>query len=89
MLDYPTYRMMHRDAEAFKHRSEKPLDYDDFPEKVGIDGEITEEQMMLCPPNIHGYLLKEKIWGMRLISLALLHNSNDGQSIFSWIMCTQ
>jgi hypothetical protein len=66
MVDYLTYRMMHRDAEVFTYKTEKPLENDKFPEKIGRDGKITEEQMILCPPNIHGYLLKEKTWGIYL-----------------------
>ena len=65
MLDYPTYKIMHRGAEAFNQKKDKAaLDYDNFPETIGKDETLPEEVAMLCPPNIHGFLLKEKVWGM-------------------------
>lgn len=65
MLDYQTYQIMHPDAEIFTHgRPENAYEYDNLPESISNDTELTDEQKMLCPPNIHGYLLKGKTWGM-------------------------
>ncbi|KAH7346227.1 hypothetical protein BKA65DRAFT_585104 [Rhexocercosporidium sp. MPI-PUGE-AT-0058] len=63
MLDYSTYKIMHRGAGAFNQKKDKaPLDYDNFPETIGKDETLSEDTAMLCPPNIHGFLLKEKVW---------------------------
>lgn len=71
MLDYPTYRIMHREAGVFREYYSKDIprdDYDPFPEQIGNDGTLTDEEKMLCPPNIHGYLMNEKLWGEYLSS---------------------
>ncbi|KAL2062221.1 hypothetical protein VTL71DRAFT_6487 [Oculimacula yallundae] len=63
MLDYPTYKIMQREAEAFNQKKDNaPPDYDNFPETVGKNETLSEDAAMLCPPNIHGFLLEEKIW---------------------------
>lgn len=77
MLGFPTYRVMHRDAKIFTQRSDKPLEYDPSPEKISKDADLTEDQMMLCPPNIQGYLLREKKWGTYLLSRSISYNSNN------------
>jgi hypothetical protein len=85
MLDYQTYRIMHPDAEIFIYsRPENAYEYDNEPESISNDTELTDEQKMLCPPNIHGYLLKGKTWGMDTIpfSVAMLDNADDTSQSF-------
>jgi len=66
MIDYSTYRRLHRDAHAFR-AAEQPkqpaVPFDPWPYDIDVNSTISEDDLMVLPPDVHGFHLKEKKWG--------------------------
>ena len=65
MIDYQTYRKFHSTASPFAFSSAAKTLYDHWPESISNTKTLTDDQLMLLPPDIHGFFLKEKRWGKR------------------------
>lgn len=68
MIDYKTYQMFHHGSEAFKFWAPVFIPFDKRPQRIDITitTELSETDIMLLPPGIHGFFLKEKKWGAYL-----------------------
>lgn len=63
MIDLSMYKKMHEHAIAFAFRSPQdvyPLDH--LPTYLSIEQHSTETDLLLMPPEIHGFYLNEKKW---------------------------
>ena len=87
MIDYQTYKKMHPKAFnktpktptlighlATVATTNEPeiLRFDHHPKSIHRDENIDEENLILLPPEIHGYLFQEKQWGWFLCYTYLL-----------------
>lgn len=54
---------MHPEAKNFKFSSNDILPFDVWPENIPQDAMLKEDSLILLPPYIHGYFLKDKGWG--------------------------
>jgi len=63
MIDYQTYRKFHQGAEAFifSNIPNHPLDRRRY--RFSESSLPSDEDYLLMPPQIHGFVLKEKKWG--------------------------
>ncbi|KAI0126176.1 hypothetical protein BJ170DRAFT_462939 [Xylariales sp. AK1849] len=61
MIDMATYSKMHG-MRAFQPSSEEPIEFDDMPQSISQDDDVTDTQMLLLPATTHGYSLREKKW---------------------------
>ncbi|TLS27550.1 hypothetical protein PpBr36_05390 [Pyricularia pennisetigena] len=75
MLDYHVYAKFHALSEAFKFSTKQKSPYDGWPDLVPITSELSDKQVMLLPPGIHGFFLKEKNWGTSH-SLLIMFNAS-------------
>lgn len=64
MIDYKTYRKIHPNAEAFNFPPESILPFDTWPESVPLDAKPDENVLILLPPCVQGFFLKDKKWGV-------------------------
>ncbi|KAL2143334.1 hypothetical protein VTI28DRAFT_10577 [Corynascus sepedonium] len=64
MIDYKTYQMFHHGSEAFKFWAPVFIPFDKRPQRIDITitTELSETDIMLLPPGIHGFFMKEKKW---------------------------
>ncbi|KAK4245454.1 Fidgetin-like protein 1 [Corynascus novoguineensis] len=64
MIDYKTYHMFHHGSEAFNFLPPVFIPFDKRPQRIDITTttELSETDIMLLPPGIHGFFLKEKKW---------------------------
>ena len=65
MIDYQTYRKFHSTASAFAFSHTAKALYDQWPDSISNTKTLSEDNLMLLPPDIHGFFLKEKRWGKR------------------------
>jgi hypothetical protein len=67
MIDYQVYRKFHGNADAFMFHEAKPAPFDNWPNEIDVandsTGELSPANVMLLPPGIHGFFLKDKKWG--------------------------
>ena len=63
MIDYRTYRRFHPQAEAFQFSGKALAPFDRWPETIPHNATLDKNLIILLPPFIHGFFLKEKKWG--------------------------
>jgi hypothetical protein len=63
MIDYKTYRIFHPSAEAFHFSQSSLAPFDRWPEKIPHNATLDDDLIILLPPFIHGFFLKDKRWG--------------------------
>lgn len=63
MIDYRTYRKFHSTAAAFSFSHSVQDVYDKWPAFIDNTSNPSDENLMLLPPEIHGFFLKDKRWG--------------------------
>jgi len=66
MIDYKTYRRFHPNADAFQFSKIALAPFDRWPESIPHNATLDEHIMILLPPVIHGFFLKDKKWGMHI-----------------------
>lgn len=73
MIDYRTYRRFHPEAPVFDPGRVPPHSiYDRRPAIMQQDGNPSEEDYYMMPPNIHGFVIQDKKWGKPMqLALAL------------------
>ena len=67
MIDYRTYKQMHPKAAAFLFDSKEIKSFDRWPDTIPHNAELDEVNLMLLPPEVYGFPLKEKKWFSLLI----------------------
>ncbi|KAI0403448.1 hypothetical protein F4802DRAFT_599046 [Xylaria palmicola] len=68
MLDYQTYYKFHPTAEAFKFSNKMKAAYDRWSETIPKNSSLHAIDMILLPPGIHGFFMKEKKWVHLLVA---------------------
>jgi hypothetical protein len=63
MIDYKTYRRFHPKAETFQFSTHAIAPFDRWPEHIPHNAIIDNTLIILLPPFIHGFFLKDKKWG--------------------------
>ena len=63
MLDYQIYYKFHPQSEAFGFSVKIRATYDQWRENIPNSSSLHPIEMMLLPPGIHGFFMKEKKWG--------------------------
>ncbi|KAK3370368.1 hypothetical protein B0H63DRAFT_315213 [Podospora didyma] len=62
MVDYQIYSKFHINAEAFLFSTKSIADFDRWPESLSYNALLSEPQLILLPPGVHGFYFKEKKW---------------------------
>ncbi|KAI1111946.1 hypothetical protein F5Y14DRAFT_453540 [Nemania sp. NC0429] len=68
MLDYQTYYKFHASSEAFNFSPHSIAPYDRWPDKISNSSSLQPTELMLLPPGIHGFFMKEKKWVHLLVA---------------------
>lgn len=76
MLDYQVYSRFHAGSEAFDFSTSRKAPYDRWPVSFPISTKMSDANLILLPPGIHGFFLKEKKWGTSH-SLQLCNHSSS------------
>lgn len=63
MIDYQTYRKFHQHAVAFTFSKATKHPFDQRRDYFSESNLLQDEDYILMPPQIHGFVLKEKKWG--------------------------
>jgi hypothetical protein len=63
IVDYQTYYKFHQGSEAFSFSNKSKATYDAWPETISNKVQLDKTHMILLPPGIHGFFMKEKKWG--------------------------
>jgi hypothetical protein len=71
MIDYQTYRKFHQQAEAFTFSKATKHPFDRRRDWYSESSLLKDEDYLLMPPQIHGFVLKEKKWGWQKSKLEL------------------
>jgi hypothetical protein len=75
MIDYKTYRIFHPRAEAFEFSQNSLAPFDRWPEKILHNATLDDDLIILLPPFIHGFFLKDKKWGMYFLRIGFTHKT--------------
>jgi len=62
MVDYQIYSKFHGAAEAFSFSTKDRAAFDPWPETLSSNVSLSKPHLLLLPPGIHGFYLKEKKW---------------------------
>ncbi|KAI0428596.1 hypothetical protein F5Y09DRAFT_332445 [Xylaria sp. FL1042] len=68
MLDYQTYYKFHPASEAFRFSMKNRAPYDRWPNTISNSSSLNPIDMILLPPGIHGFFMKEKKWVHLLVA---------------------
>ncbi|KAI0908788.1 hypothetical protein F4823DRAFT_597286 [Ustulina deusta] len=68
MLDYQIYYKFHPESGAFAFSERSRIAYDKWPENISNRSSLRPIEMMLLPPGIHGFFMKEKKWVHLLVA---------------------
>lgn len=63
MIDYQVYYKFHSISDAFRFSEKRKAAYDEWPSQIPYDTDLSPVNLMLLPPGIHGFIMKEKKWG--------------------------
>ena len=63
MIDYQTYRKFHQNAETFEFSEIPTHPFDRRRDRFSESSLLNDEDYLLMPPQIPGFVLKEKKWG--------------------------
>jgi len=63
MIDYQTYRKFYQNAETFKFSEIPTHPFDRRRDRFSESSLLNDEDYLLMPPQIPGFVLKEKKWG--------------------------
>jgi hypothetical protein len=66
MIDYKTYRRFHPKAEMFQFSKHSIAPFDRWPEHIPHNAILENKLLILLPPFIHGFFLKDKKWGKQV-----------------------
>lgn len=62
MVDYKTYREMHPHAEAFGFQTTQRLSFDNWSEAIQYDTDLSDNEHVILPSQIHAFAFKKKKW---------------------------
>lgn len=64
MIDYRTFKKFHPNSPDLNPSSRSPLPFDSWPGTLPHDSQLSDLEVLLLPPIIHGFILKQKSWCM-------------------------
>ncbi|GAB1317958.1 hypothetical protein MFIFM68171_08168 [Madurella fahalii] len=67
MIDYQMYRKFHALADAFSFSTRPAAMFDQWPQEISVTTKLCPSNLMLLPPGIHGFFLKDKKWVYLLV----------------------
>jgi hypothetical protein len=62
MIDYRTYLQMHPTSPAFNFSTHQKVPFDRWPETISHHTELKDDNLLILPPEIHGFAFKKKKW---------------------------
>ncbi|KAI0878207.1 hypothetical protein GGS24DRAFT_13174 [Hypoxylon argillaceum] len=68
MLDYQMYHKFHPTSDAFAFSDKKRTTYDQWPDFVSNSSSLRPIEMILLPPSIHAFFMKENKWVHLLVA---------------------
>lgn len=79
MIDYRTFKKFHPDSPDLDPPFHSPLPYDTWPSTLPHDAQLSDLEVLLLPPIIHGFILKQKNWCKKYRPYVLRHVVTDNE----------
>ncbi|KAH7011098.1 hypothetical protein EDB80DRAFT_711244 [Ilyonectria destructans] len=67
MIDYRTFKKFHPESSDLTFSYHRIDSFDPWPETMRYDMELSDTHMIIMPPTIHGFILKQKNWSKLLV----------------------